>query len=1295
VATAALIHFDGANNSTTITDVTGNHTWTANSGALDTSQFKFGSASVKNPIIAGDGALVWGTSDFTVDFWVNIDSSQAGTGSANLFELNPNYIVYYASNVLQFYSAGTGYFGATTVSFNVWHHIALTRQGSNHYLFLDGQLQANWSNAVDYGTSPAGYPIIGESAHYLVGWIDELRILTGSAAWTSSFTPPTSAYTYSTTYQLSAAFVGHGSVAGTLFTPLGPHALAATFAATGSIAAGLTLQRNPVSAYVALQRGMFLHFNLATFGGADFVPYYTSPDTFNPTGLNIPQWVDAIVNFGAKYAVLTVKHQDGFCLWPTTTTPHGIANSAWYAANGNPDIAQMFVNACRARGILPGFYYSIEDDNFASTSPTNAQFLTYTQAQITELLSRYGPVVCLWLDATEWRSGNAAPWASSADRAAFIHGAQPGIVLVNNSHTGLLADSDVIEYETTSVPAGNTDPAEQCNTPFPRWFWVSDTASITDPATIGDFITVTNSENATFLLNVPPNTTGIIPSQYITRLNQINMYLGETPRRSPYSLTSNTVPAPFVASALTEYPGQAAFNAFNRSANSFWSSNGGSLPTWIQIDLGASKGVRQYHVKTRKGFSNNQWTAWSLAGSNDGSSWTTVDSQSRAVVADGEADFFSLSSPQTYRYWRWNITSSNSGTDADVADLALYDTSPAILAAFAGSGSLTAAVTRLAVPQAYPISTLLAGAGLLTPRLAAVSRMVNAATFLGSGHVQAILGRSYTLRAPLLGAGSLSASTGPPGKPGNLLPISAVFSEGLIDPDTGLPYGTWHGRGRLGVTLGRMLGIFAQFAGEGSCEVTTTWLQADFIWPGIVENAGSQLLYRQAAGLEKSLADVDAFRLTQTYAELVRDQWDPYRISSTNLPYLAWAMGVNLWEDTWSEEFKRYWVANQWTMKYERGSALGLNDFVNTVNASPGMHAQIVNLIVPPACFYPGKALTDAERAAYVARFPQLRLYPYAPRPQLPYLGYLGGFSLTSGGQKIFVKNGHFLGPLLKYYPTNYNAGGDYLRSATLYEPRTGVETQLTMRTIVAAPQPGQKEITYDEISLSSIPGNLFYPGNNNKQYLLAQHPTTQKLKHAVVLGRLPYTPSRLVRIPRDGTLDRTQYQALFTTISTGLDPINVRPEQVYQIHPMRQLEWYCGMPLRRTYLTKSNAWQFLYERWYLFDPTRLPDNRKASTYMGRARFGIHKYTAEADIQAWFTWPKFYARANGYYGKGRFFPPKNTKLIDQIRRAVTASMAARDTVLIDTGIKRQIQIRDLTVLDGRFSIGQYVTDRTA
>ncbi len=627
-----------------------------------------------------------------------------------------------------------------------------------------------------------------------------------------------------------------------------------------------------------------------------------------------------------------------------------------------------------------------------------------------------------------------------------------------------------------------------------------------------------------------------------------------------------------------------------------------------------------------------------------------------------------------------------------------------------GAGAITA---RLAHPK--PITASLAGNSTLAVNLTQISRFITAALVGGgvftaspalrarvtaqlaaAAALSARLAHNKLLQASFAAIGSLAAQPGLPGQ-SKTYDISNVFAGGFIDPDTRTPYGTWNARGHMRWFFRQQLAISAALNGAGALlPVDPIWMQSDFVWPGIVENAGSELLYRQAAGLEKAMADVGAYRLTQTYAELIVDQWDPWRISSTNLPYLAWAQGVNLWEDSWSEQFKRAWVAKQWQMKFERGSAIGLKDFVNTVNASPGMHARVTNLVVPPASFFPGPRLTEEERKAYVARFPQLRLYPYAPRPQLPWLNYLGGYQLSKNGQKTFVNNGHFFGPLRKFYPTNFNAGGLYLRKCTLYDPQTGVETQLTVRTIVAVPQPGQKAITYDEIVLDPNPGNLFYPGRGNQQYFFpGGTPVPRNRRHSIVLGRLPRTESRVVRIPRDHTLARTQYQALFTTIVPGLQPINVRPELVPVRHPRQVFAFYANTPLRYAYLTKSNAWQYFYERWYLFDPTRLPDSRKTFTIMGRARFGIHKYTAEADILASFNWPKYRATYGGFIGRGRFFAPKDTRLIDQIRRATTASMALRDTVQIDTNIKRRIQIKDLTVLDGRFSIGQYVTDTTA
>jgi phage tail P2-like protein len=479
----------------------------------------------------------------------------------------------------------------------------------------------------------------------------------------------------------------------------------------------------------------------------------------------------------------------------------------------------------------------------------------------------------------------------------------------------------------------------------------------------------------------------------------------------------------------------------------------------------------------------------------------------------------------------------------------------------------------------------------------------------------------------------------------------------------------------------------AALSGAGKLTGWLDWIGSDPINPGILETAGEDLLYRNASGLEKSLATVDAYRLIATYAELVRDQWDPWAISYRNLGYLAWAMGVNLWEDDWGEAFRRWWVANQWTFKYYRGSDLGLQMAVEAINC------KIVRLTRPPALFYPGAALTTAERQAYVARFPQLRLYPYAPRPQLPWLNYLGGVTYKGGPPK-YVHNGRFFGPLEKFYPTNFNAGGSYLRACTVYEPRTGLETQCTVRRVYGVLAGKQTPTYYDEITLPARKDNHFYPGTGNKYYFLPKgYPLNHTRRHAIVLGALDSTASRLVRVPRDGSLDITQFQAIFQTIVPGLNPLQVRPEWVFVEHPWHKYQFYCKRSIGpKRFLVKSDAWMYLYERWYLFDPTRLPDYRRANTYIGRSRFGIRKYSAEAKIAAYWNWPKRYSYYGGFMGPGRFFAPQNTAMIEKVRRAVTASMAARDTIAINTRVKRQIQIRDVTLLDGRFAAGQWITD---
>jgi len=437
-------------------------------------------------------------------------------------------------------------------------------------------------------------------------------------------------------------------------------------------------------AYVDLQRGMFIHWSMATFVGTEFVdPRVYLSDTFNPSGMDIEQWATVAADFGCTYAVLTIKHRDGFCLWPTATTTRGIASSSWYAANGNPDVTQIFCNEFRIRGILPCFYFSIGDTDFTyahsggSPAARKAAYRAFTESQITEVLTRYAPIASIWLDSTFTLYGDAYPWDSSTQRNAFIRSVSPGIIIVDNSHTYSFTESDIIEYETEYPPGGNTAPCEMCfSLGGPTaWFWKADDEPLMSAHSVAFNINFVNANNGTCLVNVSPNTVGIMPAQFVTRLGEALLLLGasSTPV-SPNNMTSDSAPTPYVASALSVYPGgYEAYRAFDSSPNTFWNSGTGMLPEWIKIDLGISQTVSRYSVQARSVIAYHQWTEWTLSGSDNGTDWVDVDSRTDTPALAGEIHFYDLASPETYRYWRWTITNSNSGNYAECTSIALYN----------------------------------------------------------------------------------------------------------------------------------------------------------------------------------------------------------------------------------------------------------------------------------------------------------------------------------------------------------------------------------------------------------------------------------------------------------------------------------------------------------------------------------------------------------------------------------------------------------------------------------------------
>ncbi|SDT35907.1 alpha-L-fucosidase [Microlunatus soli] len=310
----------------------------------------------------------------------------------------------------------------------------------------------------------------------------------------------------------------------------------------------------PTAGQLAWQRkelGVFFHFGVNTFAGLEWSDGTVPPQDFDPTELDAGQWVAAASAAGAKYVILTAKHHDGFCLWPTETTDYSVASSPWRAGKG--DVVAEVAAACEQAGLELGLYLSPWDRN-ASCYPDAAAYDRFYQDQLRELCTRYGPLTELWFDGAG-SQGREYDWVGIGE---VIESTQPDAMIFNmgnptirwvGNEDGLAADpvqyvvdrTDFSQYttSTTRLDAALYLPPE-CDVSIRKgWFW----ADHDQPKSLDHLLGIyyrSIGMGANLLLNLPPDTRGLIPDADRAR---VTAWRSELDRRfcTPYEATVTKV----------------------------------------------------------------------------------------------------------------------------------------------------------------------------------------------------------------------------------------------------------------------------------------------------------------------------------------------------------------------------------------------------------------------------------------------------------------------------------------------------------------------------------------------------------------------------------------------------------------------------------------------------------------------------------------------------------------------------------------------------------------------------------
>lgn len=412
--------------------------------------------------------------------------------------------------------------------------------------------------------------------------------------------------------------------------------------------------------------------------------------------------------------------------------------------------------------------------------------------------------------------------------------------------------------------------------------------------------------------------------------------------------------------------------------------------------------------------------------------------------------------------------------------------------------------------------------------------------------------------------------------------------------------------------------------------------------------------------LEAALEAVSAAR-TPLPADLVAAVWSPDTCPADLLPYLAWGLSVDLWDERWSETTKREVCRKALTLHRLKTTPAGIKAHVELTGA------KVLKVLRPPLRGHRRGAMTDEQRKAWLDDLPQVRVYPFFKRgiasrryfftgpgvrnqwrgvlqPQES-IGIVDGDDNILSGERGAASLDSGAPPTKRNFNRTTRGFAMYSRRATFYD--RGVEVEVTL---------GATDIAADHVYLRrKAPRRLFYGHGFRAGYLRSSVAATNVIT---------------ITLDPDGPL---------RTVTPGMEPVNVRPQRIAQGRTAPAARAFFGR--FGGFLRTSHAPLMVYDRIALLDPTRMGARRKVRTFHGHGRYGIDPFTAELKVRINMTRTR--RRSGRWHGSGFRVAPDFAPLSKAIE-AVRVSKAFRDTVHINTATTGQVKF------SGGLHFGEFV-----